>query len=77
MSMTTIQPIKAAFVPNAVTVTGIDGLTWMEFMSDGTFASFKKMPNGLKYMGKTFKKMSWNSDNNTITYKQGELAVAC
>lgn len=49
----------------------IEGVQWLQFQSDGTFQAYKDMPDILKDQNeKRFKKMSWNSDNNTITYKE-------
>jgi hypothetical protein len=62
-------PILNAIVPLKNEVC--DGVRWLQFQSNGTFQAYKDMPDILKDQhGKTFKKMSWNSDNNTITYKE-------
>lgn len=58
-----------AFVP---TKDGIyDGFRWLQFgMNTETYEEFKGWPRVLAYDGKFFQKMSWNSDNHTITYKE-------
>ena len=69
---TAAEPILDCYVPFAV--ERISGLLWVQFHSDGTFASYKKMPNAVKYLGTVCAKKGWNSDTCTISY--GEQAVA-
>lgn len=65
-----------AFVPTA---DGIyDGVRWIQFgMNTETYEEFKSFPRVMAYDGLTFQKMSWNSDNHTVTYKHvGKVATA-
>ena len=64
-----------AFVPTAYGT--YDGVKWMQFSMDTeTHDEFKAWPRVMAYDGKTFQKMSWNSDRHTITYKEvGKIAV--
>lgn len=48
-----------------------DGYRWLRFgMDSDSYDEFKSWPRVLAYDGKMFQKMSWNSDNKTISYKQ-------
>ena len=47
------------------------------FHNEGTFEAYKAMPNGLLYEGREYGKTGWNSDNNTVHYKEKSLAKAC
>lgn len=60
------------YVPASVMV--IDGVSWMVFYNDGTYDAYKSMPNGLRYDGKEYAKMGWNSDTRTVSYKESKLA---
>ena len=64
-----------AFVPTADQT--FDGVRWIQFgMNTETHDEFKGFPRVVSYDGKTFQKMSWNSDRHTITYKEvGKIAV--
>ena len=66
--------IPNAFIPSAHQL--IEGRFWLLFHNDGTIASYKAMPNALRFQNKTYIKAGWNSDLNTVHYKEGEPAVA-
>jgi hypothetical protein len=57
------------FVPQNAIVR--DGLQWLCFdMDTTTFAEFKAWPKTMRYGTATMMKSGWNSDTQTITYKQ-------
>jgi hypothetical protein len=67
--------IPNVFIPHAAQV--IEGVHWMMFKNNGTFEGFKAMPNGMRYEGREYGKMGYNSDTHTVHYKEMPLATAC
>jgi len=69
----------ASPVTNAIAVNyyGVyDGVAWFRTaVHDLSFDTYKALPKVVKYEGKTFVKMSFNTDNGTVSYKQSD-AVA-
>jgi hypothetical protein len=72
---------QATAIPNTVTVSFahfIDGVHW--FQTDVTsldFDKFKALPSVVKYHDKTYRKVGWNSDNGTVSYRESDaFAVA-
>ena len=62
------------YVPNYVN-TFVNHLgikeDWLVFLISGDmYAVYSAMPSLLALGGKTFKKMSWNSDNGSMCYKE-------
>lgn len=72
--MDTATAIANSYVPSAHQL--IEGRFWLLFHNDGTFASYKAMPNALRYENHTYVKKGWNSDLNTVHYAEGNPAVA-
>lgn len=68
-------------IPQTYVVNGgehiIDGVWWIMFYNEGTFESFKAMPQGLLYNGRKYGKMGWNSDTRSVSYREIPLAIAC
>jgi len=60
-----------------ITKTGTyDGVLWIQTeVWDLDFTKYKALPSVISYMGKSFRKMSFNTDNNTVSYKES-LAYA-
>lgn len=53
-----------------------DGVAWFRtHVHDLCFDAFKALPKVVHYNGKTFVKMSFNTDNGTVSYKES-TAVA-
>jgi hypothetical protein len=61
-------PVPNAIVPGVIDT--IDGIQWFMIYNGGTFEEFKALPNVVKMDGKYFVKMSWNSDSNTVSYRE-------
>jgi hypothetical protein len=72
--MNIATPIES-FIPAAC--QKIDGISWLLFYNGGTFQEYKEMPNGLLYDGIKYAKAGWNSDTNTVHYKEAKLATPC
>ena len=70
---------NAIALPNALPVNDYavyDGVAWFRTaVHDLCFDTYKALPKVVKYNGKVFVKMSFNTDNGTVSYKQSE-AVA-
>lgn len=68
--MKTIE-VKSAFVPTAAVATP-DGIKWLEVKGteDYTYDSYKKLPLTVRYDGILYLKVSFNSDTDTIYYKE-------
>ena len=60
-------------IPRSVTVSDIetfDGVKWFRtFVPDLDYAVFKALPRVVSYEGETFIKMSFNTDNGSVSYK--------
>ena len=65
-------PVEGALVPEVE--THIDGVWWLYFSNDGTFAGYEAMPNAVRFGCRTYIKAGWNSDTCRVTYKQGRYA---
>jgi len=61
-------------IANAIPVTKTgtyDGVHWIQTeVWDLDFQKYKEMPSVVSYMGKSYRKMSFNTDNNTVSYKE-------
>ena len=65
----------------AVTVTDLgtfDGVKWFRtFVPDLCYDVFKALPKVVSYKGESYIKMSFNTDNGSVSYKQSDaFAVA-
>jgi hypothetical protein len=65
----------------AVTVTDLgtfDGVKWFRtFVPDLCYNVFKALPKVVNYKGESYIKMSFNTDNGSVSYKQSDaFAVA-
>lgn len=60
-------------IPRSVTVsdTGTyDGVEWFRtFVPDMGYDTYKALPKVVSYKGKSFIKMSYNTDNGSVSYK--------
>lgn len=65
-------PIKDCYVPSEV--YALEGTYWMEISINGDYESYRAMPNGLTYEGKTYRKTAWNSDTGRVYYREGSVA---
>ena len=63
-----IKEVKNAYVPNYV--KDFDGVSWMQFSYSDADKDPWKWTKLLECNGKYYKWMSFNSDNNTINYKE-------
>jgi hypothetical protein len=67
-------------VTNAIPVNvywACDGVDWFRTdVHDLSFDTYKALPKVVTYNGKTFVKMSYNTDNGTVSYKQANVAYA-
>lgn len=63
-----ITEVKNAYVPNYV--QEFNGVSWMQFSYGANDKDPWKWPKLLMCDGKYYAWMSWNSDNNTISYKE-------
>jgi len=70
---------QAIPVLNAVTVSyaaTFDGVRWFQSeVPELCYDKFKTMPCVVTYMGKTFRKASFNTDHGTVSYRES-YAVA-
>lgn len=67
--MTTATPVINALPVNDYGV--YDGYAWFRTtVHDLGFDAYKALPKVVTYNGKTFRKMSWNTDNGTVSYKE-------
>jgi hypothetical protein len=61
-------------IPRSVTVTDLgvyDGVEWFRtFVPDLGYDTYKALPRVVSYQGKSFVKMSYNTDNGSVSYKQ-------
>jgi hypothetical protein len=74
MSNATASPVPAALPVNDFGI--YDGVAWFRTaVHDLSFDTYKALPKVVKYEGKMFVKMGWNTDNGTVSYKQSD-AVA-
>jgi hypothetical protein len=68
MSMNQATPVL-----NAVTVSDLgtyDGVEWFRtFVPDLGYDTYKALPKVVSYNGKSFIKMSYNTDNGSVSYK--------
>jgi hypothetical protein len=60
-----------------VTNYGIyDGVVWLQTeVHDLDFAKYKALPSVVECNGKTFRKMSFNTDRGTVSYKESKAFV--
>jgi hypothetical protein len=65
---------QATAILNALPVTNYgnyDGVNWLQTqVADLDFDKYKALPHVVEYLGKNFRKMSFNTDNNTVSYKE-------
>ena len=65
---------QATAILNAVTVTcaaTFDGVRWFQSeVPDLCYEKYKAMPSIVTYQGKVYRKMSFNTDNGTVSYKE-------
>jgi hypothetical protein len=66
------QPIKGALIPECEYL--IEGQWWLQFRNGGTFAEYKAMPAAVRFAGRDYVKVGWNSDTFTVTYKHSRYA---
>lgn len=68
--------MNTATVINAIPVNDIgtfDGVRWFRTSVEGLdFAAYTVLPKVVRYEGKTFIKMGWNSDNGSVSYKESK-----
>jgi hypothetical protein len=66
--MKTATPVTNAVSVNHYAV--FDGVAWFRTeIPELDFDSYKVLPKVVNYDGKTFVKMSFNTDNGTVSYK--------
>lgn len=67
---------KANEIPNSVTVSDFgtyDGVNWFRsFVPDLSYDTFKALPRVVSYNGQSFVKMSFNTDNGSVSYKASD-----
>ena len=69
MSQATASPVTNALAVNDYGV--YDGVAWFRTsVSDLGYDTYKALPKVVKYEGKLFVKMGFNTDNGTVSYKE-------
>jgi hypothetical protein len=63
-------------VADAIPVTKFgtyDGVVWLQTeVADLDFAKYKALPSVVSCNGMTFRKMSFNTDNGTVSYRESQ-----
>lgn len=63
-------------IPNSIIVSDVgtyDGVVWFRtFVPDLGYDTYKALPRVVSYKGKSFVKMSYNTDNGSVSYKQSD-----
>ena len=67
---------QATAIPNAIPVSDaaqFDGIWWFRVPVDElSFAKYRALPAVVSYNGMNFRKVSFNTDTGTVSYKQSD-----